>query len=137
MVGDGRAIAGRGGDTGAVRPLAVHHVSINVSDVDEALRFYTGVLGLEQRSDRPDFGFGGAWLDAGGQQVHLIEAAPPPGVGQHFALLVEDLAATVSELRDRGIEVGDPKPVGTSLQTFVFDPSGNTVELHEAGALSR
>jgi catechol 2,3-dioxygenase-like lactoylglutathione lyase family enzyme len=120
-----------------VRPLAVHHVSINVSDVDAAIRFYTDVLGLEQRSDRPDFGFGGAWLDAGGQQVHLIEAPPPAGLGQHFAILVDDLAATVSELRDRGIDVGDPKPVGTSLQTFVNDPSGNTVELHEAGARAR
>jgi glyoxylase I family protein len=115
----------------------VHHVSINVSDVDEALRFYTEVLGLEQRGDRPDFGFGGAWLDAGGQQVHLIEAPPPAGMGQHFALLVEDLAATVAELRERGVEVGDPSPVGTSLQSFVTDPSGNTVELHQAGALAR
>jgi glyoxylase I family protein len=115
-----------------MRPLAVHHVSINVDDVDAAVRFYRDTLGLEQRSDRPDFPFGGAWLDAGGQQVHLIEGEPPPGLGQHFALLVESLEATVAELRDRGLEVSDPRPVGSSRQAFVSDPSGNLVELHEA-----
>lgn len=116
-----------------MRPLAVHHVSINVDDVPAALAFYTDVLGLEARGDRPDFGFGGAWLDAGDQQVHLIEGQPPAPVGQHFALQVEDLAATVAELRGRGLRVSDPAPVGTSLQAFVSDPCGNVVELHEVG----
>lgn len=116
-----------------MRPLAVHHVSINVADVDAALRFYVDQLGLTPRTDRPDFGFGGAWLDAGGQQVHLIEAAPPPGLGQHFAVLVDDLDATIAELRAQGLEVSDASPVATNRQAFVHDPSGNMVELHEAG----
>lgn len=121
--------------TGGVRPLALHHVSINVDDVGAALRFYVEGLGLVPRPDRPDFSFGGAWLDAGGQQVHLIEGAPPDRLGQHFALQVGDLDATVAELRDVGLDVSDPKPVGTSLQAFVSDPSGNVVELHQvAGA---
>jgi glyoxylase I family protein len=118
-----------------MRPLAVHHVSINVDDVPAALAFYVDVLGLEPRDDRPDFGFDGAWLDAGGQQVHLIAAPPPPGLGQHFAVLVDDLDTVVAELRDRGVEVSDPSPVGRSLQAFVSDPAGNLVELHQAGAL--
>lgn len=115
-----------------MRPLAVHHVSINVPDVEGALAFYTGVLGLDARTDRPDFGFGGAWLDAGGQQVHLIEGKAPPGLGQHFALLVADLEETVSELRAQGLEVSDPRPVGSSRQSFVSDPYGNLIELHQA-----
>jgi len=41
-----------------------------VHDQDEALEFYTKRLGLMVRSDRPDFGFAGAWLDAGAQQAH-------------------------------------------------------------------
>ena len=114
-----------------MQPVAVHHVSINVSDIDEALRFYTDVLGLTPRTDRPDFGFGGAWLDAGGQQVHLIEADVPAGLGQHYALRVDDLGAVVEELRGKGIAIGDPSPVGASLQAFVVDPSGNLVELHQ------
>lgn len=112
-------------------PLGVHHVSINVRDAAESLAFYTDVLGLTQRTDRPDFSFGGAWLDIGGQQVHLIEGEVPDGLGQHFAIRVADLDAVVDELRERGIEVRDPKPVGTARQTFVHDPSGNMVELHQ------
>jgi glyoxylase I family protein len=117
-----------------MRPVAVHHVSINVDDVEAALRFYTDVLGFEPRADRPDFPFGGAWLDVGGQQVHLIEGEPPPGLGQHFAILVDDLDATVAELRGRDVDVSDPRPVGTSRQAFVTDPAGNLVELHQAAA---
>jgi glyoxylase I family protein len=114
-----------------MRPLAVHHVSINVVDVDAALQFYVDVLGLTERADRPAFDFGGAWLDAGAQQVHLIEAQVPPGHGQHFALHVADLDAAVTELRAKAVHVSDPRPVGTSRQAFVSDPSGNLVELHE------
>ncbi len=114
-----------------MRPLAVHHVSINVDDVDAALAFYTEVLGLRPRTDRPDFGFGGAWLDAGGQQVHLLEAKAPASLGQHFALLVDDLDGTVADLRERGVEVSDPTRVGPGRQAFLTDPSGNLVELHQ------
>ena len=114
-----------------MQPLGVHHVSINVDDVDAALAFYEDRLGLRRRTDRPDFGFGGAWLDVGGQQVHLIEAPRPGDRGQHFALHVADLDATVDELRAAGIEVSDASPVGTGRQAFLHDPAGNLVELHE------
>lgn len=117
-----------------MRPVGVHHVSINVSDVDEALRFYVDVLGLTVREDRPELGIGGAWLDAGSQQVHLLEAPPPASRGQHFAVLVDDLTAVVAELRSRGIDVSDASAVGTGLQAFVTDPSGNAVELHQTNA---
>ena len=114
-----------------MRPAGVHHVSINVSDVDSAVAFYVETLGLQVRPDRPDFGVGGAWLDAGAQQVHLIQADPPPNRGQHFALAFDDLDAVISELRGRGVEVSDAMPVGKSRQAFTTDPSGNTVELHQ------
>jgi glyoxylase I family protein len=115
-----------------MRPIAVHHVSINVSDVDEAARFYVDQLGLVRREDRPEFGFAGAWLDAGGQQVHLIEGDPPAAVGQHFALQVRDLDGAVAELRGQGVTVTDASPVGSGRQAFLSDPSGNGIELHEA-----
>jgi len=117
-----------------VKPLAVHHVGITVDNVDAALNFYVDTLGLSVRPDRPDFGFPGAWLDAGGQQVHLIEGTPPSDKGQHFAVLVDDLDATIAELRDANIEVSDGFPVGTGRQAFLKDPAGNTVELHQANA---
>lgn len=116
-----------------MRALGVHHVSLNVDDVDAAKRFYVDVLGAVERDDRPDFGFGGAWLDVGAQQIHLIEAPPPDDHGQHLALLVADLDATVAELRAQDVEVSDASPVGTGRQAFTHDPSGNLVELHQPG----
>ncbi len=116
-----------------MRPDGLHHVSLNVRDVPAALDFYTRVLGLTERTDRPDFSFGGAWLDAGGQQIHLIEADAPPRLGQHFALAVTDLDGAVAELRSLGVPVTDPVKVGTGRQSFLDDPAGNRVELQEPG----
>jgi glyoxylase I family protein len=118
---------------GVMKIRGVHHVSINVEDVDSARRFYTEVLGLTERADRPDFGFGGAWLDAGGQQVHLIGAETPAPRGQHFALQVDDLPSVISELRAHGVDVSDAMPVASSMQAFLNDPSGNQIELHQVG----
>jgi catechol 2,3-dioxygenase-like lactoylglutathione lyase family enzyme len=112
----------------------VHHVSINVEDVDAALGFYVGTLGLVQRPDRPDFGFPGAWLDAGNQQVHLIGGSPPPAQGQHFALQVDDIESVIGELRKAGTDVSDSIPVGSGLQAFLNDPAGNQIELHQVAA---
>ncbi len=117
-----------------MQPLAVHHVSITVTDVDTALAFYTEILGLDPRSDRPDFGFGGAWLNAGGQQLHLVEGQPPEDRGQHFAIKVADLDDTVTELRGRGLTITDPVAAGPTRQAFVHDPEGNLVELLEVPA---
>jgi glyoxylase I family protein len=116
-----------------MRPDGLHHVSLNVRDVPAVLDFYTRVLGLTQRTDRPDFSFGGAWLDAGDQQIHLIDADVPPSLGQHFALAVSDLDAAVADLRALGVAVTDPVKVGTGRQSFLADPAGNRVELQEPG----
>ena len=117
-----------------MQPLGVHHVSLTVDAVAAATAFYTEVLGLVVRSDRPDFGFDGAWLDVGDQQVHLIGAPAPANLGQHLAIEVADLVAAVDEVRGKGVDVTDPSPVGRGLQVFLVDPSGNAVELHQRSA---
>jgi glyoxylase I family protein len=115
-----------------VSPSGVDHVALNVSDVPAAIEFYTKVLGLEIDATRPDFGIAGAWLNAGSQQVHLIELPVPPKMGQHLALLYDDLTTVVAALQAQGVEVADPSPSGPNrFQTFVTDPSGNDVELHQ------
>jgi catechol 2,3-dioxygenase-like lactoylglutathione lyase family enzyme len=133
--GDGLSLCsaetGRRDKTVGVKPLALHHVSINVTDAHAALRFYVDVLGLSARPDRPDLG-PGYWLDAGGQQVHLIQGETPPSRGQHFALRVGNLDATIAELRERGVSISDASPVGTGRQAFLADPDGNLIELHQA-----
>lgn len=113
--------------------IGVHHVAINVEDVDAAVEFYTKKLGMTLRTDRPDFGVPGAWLDAGHQQIHLLQVPVPEPRGQHFALHVADLDAVVAELRDGGVTVSDPNPVGTGRQAFTADPAGNQIELHQPG----
>jgi glyoxylase I family protein len=109
----------------------IHHVSLNVTDPDRALAFYRDVLGMPVLP-RPDFPFGGAWLDVGnGRQLHLIEGTVPPGHGQHVAFRVTDVDAAVRMLRRAGLDVPDPKQVGDTgiRQTFVRDPDGNLLEL--------
>src|SRR2546423_15420194 len=105
-------------------PLGLHHVSIMTPDVEAARAFYIDVLGLTPRTDRPDFGIGGAWLDAGGQQVHLIEGETPPAMGQHFAIAVDDLDAVVAALRGQGLEVSGPVGIGPGRQAVSQDPAG-------------
>ncbi len=116
-----------------MKPLGVHHVSVNMSNPERSIAFYTDVLGGTVRADRPDFGFGGAWIDLGTAQVHLIRADVPPNMGQHFAILVDDVDDVVSELRAKGYEVEDARVVGPDRQTFIDDPDGNAVELHQIG----
>ncbi|HVV12991.1 VOC family protein [Amycolatopsis sp.] len=103
---------------------AIHHVAITVADLAGAREFYTRVLGLTERTDRPGELAPGTWLDVGGQQVHLVAGTPPAAQGQHFALLVDDLDATVGQLRAEGVQVSDPVPIGKARQCFLADPSG-------------
>ncbi len=113
-------------------PKGIDHVALNVDDVPAAIGFYTEVMGLTLRDDRPDFGIAGAWLDAGGQQVHLIELPPPNNMGQHFALLYADIGEVVERLRAQGTPVSDPTPSSPGRrQAFLQDPFGNTIELHQ------
>ncbi len=110
----------------------VHHVTLNVSDLDAALDFYTRVLEMPLLP-RPDFGFPGAWLDAGEQQIHLLEAvgfeAPS---GQHFALEVDDVAAVSTLLESRDVSVSRSSTIdGVCVQAFFADPTGNIIEINQ------
>jgi catechol 2,3-dioxygenase-like lactoylglutathione lyase family enzyme len=64
-----------------VKIEGVHHVAVEVTDLDAALAFYSGVLGMRIRDDRPDVS-PGAWLDAGRDQVHLVLTEQPPPTGR-------------------------------------------------------
>ncbi len=110
----------------------VHHVSINVDDVETACRFYLEVLGMEQLP-RPDFGFPGMWLRCGEQEIHLIQVdghvAP---VGQHFALRVGNIEDACRSLRERGVKVSKVIDIpGAGRQVFLHDPAGNMIELNQ------
>jgi glyoxylase I family protein len=118
-----------------MRPLGIHHVNITVGEMVAARTFYVDHLGMTERTDRPDFGFDGAWLDLGGQQVHLVlnPSLTTTASQDHFAIAVDDIDACIAELRGHGYRVGDAKGVATSRQTFLRDPWGNLVELQQPG----
>lgn len=110
----------------------VHHVSINVDDLESAGRFYVDAFGMEPLP-RPDFGFPGMWLQCGAQQIHLMQVdghvAPK---GQHFALGVDDIEQAIRALRDKGVEVSDVLDIpGAGRQAFLEDPCGNMIELNQ------
>ncbi len=110
----------------------VHHVSINVDDVEAGRAFYVDTLGLTE-IDRPDLGIGGAWLQMGPQQLHLVELPLMEGFGPHFAIPVDDIEAARADLSGRGVEVSEASPIeGVCLQAFFKDPAGNQIELNQA-----
>jgi catechol 2,3-dioxygenase-like lactoylglutathione lyase family enzyme len=110
----------------------VHHVAICVDDVDKAKDFYVDVLGCRVRPDRPDFGFPGYWLDAGAQQIHLMQfGAPAPSMG-HYALRIDDVDAWCEHLTGKGIKHQRSDHVaGAGYQVFLNDPAGNQIELNQ------
>jgi catechol 2,3-dioxygenase-like lactoylglutathione lyase family enzyme len=112
--------------------LGIHHVSINVDDVEAAERFYCGILGLT-KLPRPDLGFDGAWLQTGQQQVHLLgKSSGEPLPEQHYAFLISDADGLLKRLEEHNIK---PRSVGeiagVCRQVFVHDPSGNLVEFNQ------
>ena len=110
----------------------IHHVSINVKDVEEARVFYVDKLGLEI-IERPDLGFPGYWLKAGEQEIHLIGIdSGRPLKEQHFALYVENVDETVAFFNELAIKVSKSNVIpGICRAVFINDPSGNMIEFNE------
>ena len=108
----------------------IHHIAINVDSVEDAVNFYSKYFSLLQVAKPNDRA--GAWLQANdGRQIHLRQATVPEDNGQHLALLVDDIKETYKMLTDAGITVTSPKPIGSSLQSFLHDPAGNCIEIHQ------
>lgn len=114
--------------------LRVHHVALDVDDLDRALTFYCDGLGLSIAARPPALGTNGAWLDIGdGRQIHLVasKSFTAPETAQHLALQVGDCDEAVAELRRRGIDIGDVFDIGAGRQAFLRDPAGNLLELNQ------
>ena len=112
-----------------VKLTGIHHVSINVTDLDRSVTFYTKMLGLMLDSARPDLAVDGVWLNLPAGQLHLIVGEVPAAKGQHFAVGVLDLDDAIAEIRRSGVDVSGPFPVGAARQAFLSDPDGNAIEL--------
>src|SRR5262245_12386006 len=120
------------------------HIGVRyiVDSVDKTLPFYTDLLGFEVKM-HPAPGF--AALSRDGLTLYLNQPgagsagqpddagqAPAPGGWNRFQLVVDDLDAIVSKLRDGGARFRTSTAEGQGgRQALVSDPSGNVIELFE------
>lgn len=116
----------------AISTQGIHHVSINVKNVDAAVDFYVGLLNLTLL-DRPDLGFPGAWIQAGAQEIHLLGIdSGDPVKEQHFAFAVLNADAIHTALSEHGFTPSEIREIPcVCRQFFTHDPSGNMVEFNQ------
>lgn len=120
------------------------HTRMRVSDLDETIRFYTTVLGLEviERKTSPR-GSQLAFLKVP-HSDELIELTsfPPSGPVHvqedliHLAFQVERLDDAIASLRAQGIKITDGPTKTSSGSRFIFidAPDGYEIELIERPA---
>jgi catechol 2,3-dioxygenase-like lactoylglutathione lyase family enzyme len=117
----------------------LHHVSLAVTDLDRARRFYCDVLGLRE-IPRPAFDFPGAWFELGDRQLHLIVHTVPRSLrgtteidprDGHFAIRVRSHGETLAHLQDHEVAFRDsPRNATPWEQIHITDPDGNVIELN-------
>ena len=119
--------------------IGIAHVCYIVSDIHTSINFYCQHLGM-----RPAFEFrneqnelSGIYLLVGERNfLELFQGSPVQPTIQpsysHLCLEVNDIDATVNDLRANGIECSAPcRPEGDmSWQSWITDPDGNRIELH-------
>jgi methylmalonyl-CoA/ethylmalonyl-CoA epimerase len=130
-----------------MKALKLDHVGIAVENLDEALKLYSGVLGLELagielvEEQRLRTAFLPVGQGAEGTELELLESTDPEGpIGkfiaskgqgvQHLAFRVEDIDAALVELKSLGIRLIDEKPrcgAGGARIAFLHPKSTNGV----------
>jgi lactoylglutathione lyase len=119
---------------------------IRVGDLQRAIDFYTGVLGMQllRTSDNPGHQYTLAFVGYGDEsRGAVLELTYNYGVTSyemgnafgHIAVAVDDAAAACAAIRAKGGKVTrDAGPVkgGTTVIAFVEDPDGYKIELIEA-----
>ena len=118
--------------------MGLAHVCFIAANLDRALRFYCDTLGFKTAFDfvNAEGQRFGVYLKAG-QRVFIeifqgtVQPAGPQASFKHICLEVDDLPATVADLRGKGVEVSDPiLGCDQSWQAWLSDPDGNQIELH-------
>jgi catechol 2,3-dioxygenase-like lactoylglutathione lyase family enzyme len=122
-------------------PSEMVNVRYMVDDVEEAVDFYTRILGFEVLND-----FAPAFADVARGQLRLLlsgptssagrpmsdGAIPAPGGWNRIHLIVGDVDAEVARLRDAGARFRNDILEGPGgKQVLLQDPSGNVIELFQ------
>ena len=118
----------------------IGHVHLKVSDLERALGFYHGVLGLEVTQRVGDEA---AFLSAGGYHHHVglntwqSLGGPPGPAGAtglfHFALRYPSrraLAIAVRRVIEAGVQLDGASDHGVSEAIYLHDPDENGIELY-------
>jgi catechol 2,3-dioxygenase-like lactoylglutathione lyase family enzyme len=116
----------------------MNHVGIAVEKFDEALAFYTQKMGFREaftvRDDKgqPTLAYVQVSRDTF-IELQTTNANRPAGLN-HFGLHVENLAATVAALKQRGVTVEEPR--AGRVDSFVANatgPGGIRIEIFQFG----
>ncbi len=118
-----------------MRATRFNHVSVHAIDMEESLRFYMDVFGME-RLPSPNFSTHVEWLRVGEQQLHLFKSENPAPRSHHFALDVDDFEEAYRKAKE--LELLDDGTFGAAVrelpdgavQMYIRDPAGNLVELN-------
>ena len=116
--------------------IGLDHVQLAMpsGQEDEAVAFYSGILGLARQEKPPVMAArGGCWFSNGDVALHLgVEADFRPARKAHPAVLVHDLDGLCQVLTDAGYAVRFDDEIPGVRRGFVDDPFGNRIELVEA-----
>lgn len=103
-----------------MRNKGLYHIGVAVKSLTEGLALWRDTLGLKlvEEEELPDRGLRVAMLEAGGTEVELLEstrddsviakyiAKRGPGI-HHLAFEVEDIDASLAELKAQGVRLVD------------------------------
>jgi lactoylglutathione lyase len=117
------------------------HTRMRVSDMEQTIAFYTGILGLEvlERKTSPR-GSHLAFLKVpNSDELIELTSFPPSGPVKvqedlvHLAFQVESLDATIASLTAKGVKITDGPTQTSSGSRFLFidAPDGYEIELIE------
>lgn len=103
-----------------IKPSHIEHIGIAVTNLEEAIRYYTEVLGLECYAieDVPDQKVKTAFFKIGDTKIELLESTDPEGpiarfiekkgAGiHHIAFAVENVDKALKEAEAKGIQLID------------------------------
>lgn len=106
-----------------MKTTVIDHIGIAVKSIDEALKFWEGMLGIKCHGveEVADQKVRTAFLPLKDTEVELLEGTGPEspvakfieakGEGiHHLAIRVEDLEAALTELKEKGVRLIDEKP---------------------------
>lgn len=114
--------------------MKIKYATMAVVDMDESIKFYTEVMGLEIDSQHNPYpGLTITLLKGEGDaMIELIENKENPQETGLFSvgIEVEDISTTVKELKSKGAKITmEPTPITVGTLAFLEDPDGAQIAL--------